>query len=189
VKVSPDFVRTEGGELSVEEMYKRTLQEVGSLREQLAERKEYARQSRASEEVMRERVQEVREIVHEEQINKKDIAEELARQYKTMRSEKDSHILYLQTEVKRLRDKLDETESELVEVRRERDKLRRQKEEEVSSLNARLHAMERSYDAILEDALDSLCCKMEELREKWDFESRVIDQRTQQTLLEFVTPG
>ena len=44
----------------------------------------------------------------------------------------------------------DETESELVEVRRERDKLRRQKEEEVSSLNARLHAMERSYDAILE---------------------------------------
>ena len=26
---------TEGGELSVEEMYKRTLQEVGSLREQL----------------------------------------------------------------------------------------------------------------------------------------------------------
>jgi hypothetical protein len=75
VKVSPDFVRTEGGELSVEEMYKRTLQEVGSLREQLAERKEYARQSRASEEVMRERVQEVREIVHEEQINKKDIAE------------------------------------------------------------------------------------------------------------------
>jgi hypothetical protein len=35
VKVSPDFVRTEGGELSVEEMYKRTLQEVGSLREQL----------------------------------------------------------------------------------------------------------------------------------------------------------
>ena len=89
----------------MEEMYKRTLQEVGSLREQLgrsgpvapdntpciystlwylllacvwcyaAERKEYARQSRASEEVMRERVQEVREMVHEEQISKKDIAE------------------------------------------------------------------------------------------------------------------
>jgi hypothetical protein len=43
VKVSPDFVRTEGGELSVEEMYKRTLQEVGSLREQLAERKRCTR--------------------------------------------------------------------------------------------------------------------------------------------------
>ncbi|CAI8019907.1 hypothetical protein GBAR_LOCUS11924 [Geodia barretti] len=83
----------------------------------------------------------------------------------------------------------EETESELVGVRRERDKLRRQKEEEVSALNARLRAIERSYDAILEDALDSLCCKMEELREKWDFESREIDQRTQQTLLEFVTPG
>ena len=45
------------------------------LRCNAAERKEYARQSRASEEVMRERVQEVREMVHEEQISKKDIAE------------------------------------------------------------------------------------------------------------------
>lgn len=99
----------------MEEMYKRTLQEVGSLKEQLggfflpsfqsighlsfplsisnsiflthtfslfllfsssgeAERKEYARQSRASEEVMRVRVAEVRDMVHEEQISKKEIA-------------------------------------------------------------------------------------------------------------------
>ena len=41
----------------------------------VAERKEYARQSRASEDVMRERVEEVREIVHEEQISKKDISD------------------------------------------------------------------------------------------------------------------
>ena len=39
-----------------------------------AERKEYARQSRASEDVMRERVEEVKDIVHEEQISKKEIA-------------------------------------------------------------------------------------------------------------------
>ena len=40
----------------------------------VAERKEYARQSRASEEVMRERVEEVKEMVHEEQISKREIA-------------------------------------------------------------------------------------------------------------------
>ena len=39
-----------------------------------AERKEYARQSRAGEDVMRERVEEVREMVHEEQVSKKEIA-------------------------------------------------------------------------------------------------------------------
>ena len=39
-----------------------------------AERKEYARQSRASEEVMRVRVAEVKDMVHEEQISKKEIA-------------------------------------------------------------------------------------------------------------------
>ena len=40
----------------------------------VAERKEYARQSRASEEVMRERVSEVRDMVQEEQISKREIA-------------------------------------------------------------------------------------------------------------------
>ena len=44
----------------------------------------------------------------------------------------------------------EQTESELVEVRRERDRLRKQKEEEVSALNSRLQAMEKSYDAILQ---------------------------------------
>ena len=39
-----------------------------------AECKEYARQSRASEEVMRGRVEEVRDMVHEEELSKKEIA-------------------------------------------------------------------------------------------------------------------
>ena len=44
----------------------------------------------------------------------------------------------------------DRRESELVVVKRERDELRREKEEEVTALNSRLHAMERTYDVILQ---------------------------------------
>ena len=39
----------------------------------LAERKEYARQSRASEEVMRDRVMEIKEVVEEEKVSKREI--------------------------------------------------------------------------------------------------------------------
>ena len=42
------------------------------------------------------------------------------------------------------------SESELERVRCERDELRREKEEEVAALDSKLHAMERSYDAILQ---------------------------------------
>ena len=38
-----------------------------------AERKEYARQSRASEEVMRDRVLEIKEVVEEEKVSKREI--------------------------------------------------------------------------------------------------------------------
>ena len=44
----------------------------------------------------------------------------------------------------------EETVEELKKVRQERDELRRDKEEEVAALNAKLHAMERTYETILQ---------------------------------------
>ena len=62
-----------GGELSVEEMYKRSAQEVHSLKERLAERQEYARRSRASEEVMRDQMLEAKSKVDEERTIKREL--------------------------------------------------------------------------------------------------------------------
>ena len=42
------------------------------------------------------------------------------------------------------------TRLQLTEVSEERDQLRREKEEEVASLNVKLEATERSYEAILQ---------------------------------------
>lgn len=57
----------------MEEMYKRTAQEVHSLKERLAERQEYARRSRASEEVMRDQMLEAKSKVDEERIVKREL--------------------------------------------------------------------------------------------------------------------
>ena len=45
---------------------------------------------------------------------------------------------------------LDGTRQSLFRVSQERDRLQREKEEEVATLNTKLHAMERSYEAILQ---------------------------------------
>ena len=63
----------EGGELSVEDMYRRTAQEVHSLKERLAERQEYARRSRAAEEVMRDQMLEAKSKVDEEKVIKREL--------------------------------------------------------------------------------------------------------------------
>ena len=61
------------GDLSVEERYKRSAQEVYSLKERLAERQEYARRSRASEEVMRDQMMEAKTMVNEERTIKREL--------------------------------------------------------------------------------------------------------------------
>lgn len=67
----------------------------------------------------------------------------------------------------------------------ERDSIQRQREEEVASLHAKLRLTERSYEAILYEALDSLAAKMEGTRAEWNAESSLIEQRAQQVMLEF----
>jgi len=64
----------DGAGLSAEDLYKRSLQEVDSLKERLVERQQYARRSRASEEVMRDRMQEARQLVEEEKITKRELS-------------------------------------------------------------------------------------------------------------------
>lgn len=80
---------------------------------------------------------------------------------------------------------LDNTKIELAKVTAERDKIQSEKEEQVANLNGKLHTMEKSYEAIIHEALDALASKVESARCKWDSESRLIEQKTQQVLLEF----
>lgn len=54
-------------------MYRRSAQEVQSLKERLAERQEYARRSRASEEVMRDQMLEAKTKVDEERVTKREL--------------------------------------------------------------------------------------------------------------------
>ena len=65
----------------------------------------------------------------------------------------------------------------------------KEKAEEAERLNSRLHTMEKSYEAILQEALDALAGKIETARCKWDEESRAIELKTLQVLYEFGKGG
>ena len=79
----------------------------------------------------------------------------------------------------------DKTRAELAEVTEERDRILKEKEEQHTTLTGKLQSMERSYEAILQDAMDALAAKIESARTKWDEESRVMEGRAMQVLLEF----
>lgn len=79
----------------------------------------------------------------------------------------------------------DKTQSELAVVTEERDRIMREKEEQHVALVGKIQSMERSYEAILQDAMDALAAKIESARSKWDDESRAMEGKAMQVLLEF----
>lgn len=73
----------------------------------------------------------------------------------------------------------------MASVKEEKERLEREKEEQHMILTGKLQSMERSYEAILQDAMDALAGKIEAARSKWDSESREMEGKAMQVLLEF----
>ena len=80
---------------------------------------------------------------------------------------------------------IDKTRQELTDVTAEKERMEREKEQQQMVLTGKIQSMERSYEAILQDALDALAGKIESARSKWDMESREMEGRAMQVLLEF----
>lgn len=79
----------------------------------------------------------------------------------------------------------EKTKKQLFEVTEERDRILKEKEEQQLVLTGKIQSMERSYEAILQDAMDALAGKIEAARSKWDMESREMEGKAMQVLLEF----
>ena len=73
----------------------------------------------------------------------------------------------------------------MASVKEEKERLEREKEEQHMILTGKTQSMERSYDASLQDAMDALAGKIEAARSKWDSESREMEGKAMQVLLEF----
>ena len=70
-------------------------------------------------------------------------------------------------------------------MKEEKERLEKEKEEQHMILTGKIQSMERSYEAILQDAMDALAGKIEAARSKWDSESREMEGKAMQVLLEF----
>lgn len=172
-------------ELTIEDKYKKTMQEIECLKDELGMRTEIARRSKDVADRMKDKMRSAKEEVEVEQQRKLDISSDLTRQYKTMQSEMALRIHMLEQTVSKLRDSLSIAEEELRKTRKERDDIRREKDQIIADLQFKIDHMESAYESILHDALDRMAGKVEEARSKWETESSEIQERNKQLLLEF----
>ncbi|XP_031555216.1 coiled-coil domain-containing protein 153-like [Actinia tenebrosa] len=177
--------KDEKTELTVEDKYKRTIQEIECLRDELASRTEITRRAKDTTLRMKEKMLEAQDTVEAEKQNKLDISSDLTRQYKTMQSEMALRIHMLEQTVTKLRDNLAKSEEELRRTRKEFEDMKKEKDQTIAELKFKIEHMESVYESILHDAFDRMSAKVEDARGKWQTQALETQEKNKQLLLEF----
>ncbi|XP_020378249.2 coiled-coil domain-containing protein 153 isoform X1 [Rhincodon typus] len=170
---------------NVEEKYKRTVQQVKSLKDQLVLRKDIARQALMVKEEWKAKLQVLKNDLAEEQDVKKAIHSDMTRQYKTMRADMDLRVHQLEIEISHLQQQLTSCQQQLARTQEEKLQIIREKDSTIKELQSKIDNMETEYEAILHDSLDLLLNKLEAARLQWEKTATSFHSEQKQKLLEF----
>lgn len=171
--------------LELEDKYQRTVNEIEALKDHLAIRKELSRKAHGNEDEMRHRMKETEKTLEEHKSDQKAINADMTRQYKTMQTEMGLRIHKLETDLLRTRQQLAATETELKKTKEEKERITKEKDDEIENLNIKIVGMEKDYERILDETLDSLIAKIDAAKDKWEEKATLVQVNNKHLLMEF----
>ncbi|XP_060579917.1 coiled-coil domain-containing protein 153-like isoform X2 [Ruditapes philippinarum] len=171
--------------LELEDKYQRTVNEIEALKDHLAIRKELSRKAHGNEDEMKNRMKETEKVLEEHKSDQKAINADMTRQYKTMQTEMGLRIHKLETDLLRTRQQLATTEADLKKTKEEKERITKEKDEEIDSLNMKIVGMEKDYERILDETLDSLIAKIDAAKDKWEEKATLVQVNNKHVLVEF----
>ncbi|WAR05518.1 CC153-like protein [Mya arenaria] len=77
------------------------------------------------------------------------------------------------------------TEADLKRVTEEKERMTKEKDEEIDGLNIKIDGMEKDYERILDETLDSLMAKIDAAKEKWEEKATLVQVNNKHVLMEF----
>lgn len=172
-------------ELTLEDKYKKTLDEIDALKDQLANRKELMRRAQCGSDDFKQKMKVMEGDIEEHKDDQRAISADMTRQYKTMQTEMRLHVHTLETQLTQTRQVLSKTETELKSTQEEKERISQEKDLMIQDLQKKIGGMERAYETILHDALNSLIERIDLAKHKWEEKSTVVQSRNKQILLEF----
>jgi len=177
--------KKDDAQLELDDKYKRTMDEINSLKDHLAIRREFTRRAKSASSDMARRMEDAEKELEDHKEDQKAINADMTRQYKTMQTEMSMRIYQLETELGRTRTQLSTTEAELKKSYEDRERIVKEKDNEIVDLKIKIDQMEQAYENVLREALDNLMHKLDLAKEKWENQSAMIQTKNKQTLLEF----
>jgi chromosome segregation ATPase len=172
-------------ELTIDEKYKKTLQEIEALKDHLAVRKEYARRSHEASEEWKERMQKAEQCLELKEETHKAVGADMTRQYKAMQNELNMRIFQLESELSRTRAQLEKTEQELQKSRNDHDKMMKEKDLTIEMLTMKVNTMCTQFETLFHDYMDKLVEKVTVSKGRWEKQSAAIQCQNKQLLLDF----
>ncbi|XP_046554168.1 coiled-coil domain-containing protein 153-like [Haliotis rubra] len=177
--------KKDDAQLELEDKYKRTMDEIEALKDHLAVRKQLTRRANVVSEGWQQRMSEAENDLASHKEDQLAINADMTRQYKTMQTEMGITIHQLETELERTHQTLKKTEVELKKTKEEQEMMRREKDSEINDLKMKISSMEKAYENILREALESLEAKIDMAKTMWEEKSTHIQAKNKQVLLEF----
>uniref|UniRef100_A0A0P6JDY9 Dynein regulatory complex protein 12 n=1 Tax=Heterocephalus glaber TaxID=10181 RepID=A0A0P6JDY9_HETGA len=138
------------------------------LQDHLAIWRAEARRAKASEDQLKQRLQELAAELERARSEGKAIFAEMSRQHRALQNEMDAHRKQLEEEVKCLREQLETCQRETEASRKEAERVLGERDRTLAQLRAHVTDMEAKFEEILDGSLDLLLAKLRAIKPQWD---------------------
>ncbi|XP_034281188.1 coiled-coil domain-containing protein 153 isoform X2 [Pantherophis guttatus] len=170
---------------SGEERHKEASPEADALKQHLVLQRDLAKQARIDREGFRQRLTELERNLEKAQKDKKDIYEEMIRQYQQFQRQSDSQIQRLEAEKQNLQVQLAACQKTLQRSEEDRAKISEEKDKAVAQMQQKAEEMEKECERILHDSLDQVLSKLQATKLGWENEATLIHTDYKNALKDF----
>ncbi|XP_070621672.1 dynein regulatory complex protein 12 isoform X2 [Erythrolamprus reginae] len=168
-----------------EERHQKASPESDALKQHLVLQRDLAKQATIDREGFRQRLTELERRLEEAQKDKKDIYEEMIRQYQQFQRKTDGQIERLEAEKQNLQEQLAACQKTLQRSEEDRAKISAEKDQAVAQMQQKAEEMEKECRRILHETLDQVLSKLQATKLGWNTEATLIHSEYKDVLKEF----
>eukprot|EP00076_Gallus_gallus_P006672 XP_001233177.1 coiled-coil domain-containing protein 153 [Gallus gallus] len=159
--------------------------EADGLQEHPGHWRDVAWQARADSEGFQRRLWDLEQALEQAQDDKRDMHEEMTRQYQELQKQTAAHSQRLEAKVKSLQEQLATRLQETQHTQQAATKALAERDRTIAQLQSRMDTMQREYEKIFHDSLDLVLAKVADARQHWEEEGTTICLENKQRLQEF----
>ncbi|KGL91209.1 Coiled-coil domain-containing protein 153 [Charadrius vociferus] len=172
-------------ESQAEEKYTEAALKADTPKEHLVPWRDMTWQAKADIEGLKRRLWDLQKALEQAREDKRDIHEEMTRQYQELQKQTAAHRQHLEAKVKSLQEQLATRLWESQQIRQTATQALAEKDKTIAQLQGKLDAMEREYEKILHGSLDLVLAKMAEASQHWEEVGMTIAVEHKERLREF----